>query len=124
MKFNKGPSKQTLGQWLNYLEKNSPSHKIELGLERITQVAKSLKVLSPNSKVITVGGTNGKGSTVNALECIYHAAGYNVGSYTSPHLIDFNERIKINLKPISDEALCAIFALIEATRDAIELTYF
>lgn len=117
-------AKQTLSQWLDYLEKNSPSHKIDLGLKRIAEVAKRLNVHYPNAKVITVAGTNGKGSTVNALECIYHSAGYKVGSYTSPHLVYFNERIKLNLKPISNEALCEVFSLIEAARDSIDLTYF
>ncbi|RUR09590.1 bifunctional tetrahydrofolate synthase/dihydrofolate synthase [Legionella sp. km772] len=124
MDSNKFLANQTLNEWLNYLEKNSPSHKIQLGLERIAQVAKRLNVHCSNAKVITIAGTNGKGSTVNALECIYHSAGYKVGSYTSPHLIYFNERIKINLTAISDEALCEIFSLIETARGLIELTYF
>lgn len=124
MDTNKPSIKRSLSQWLNYLENNSPSHKIKLGLERVAQAAARLNVQHPCAKVITVAGTNGKGSTVNALEHIYCRAGYKVGSYTSPHLIDFNERIKINLKPIEDGVLCELFSLIEENLDSVELSYF
>ncbi len=124
MVSSKALANWNLAQWLNYLETKSPSHKIQLGLERIAQVAERLNVQCLDAKVITVAGTNGKGSTVNALECIYHSAGYKVGSYTSPHLIHFNERIKVNLKPINDKELCEVFNLIESTHGSIELSYF
>jgi len=124
MDSNKLPANKTLSQWLKYLEKNSPSHKIQLGLDRIAQVAHRLNVQCIDAKIITVAGTNGKGSTVNALESIYHCAGYKVGSYTSPHLMFFNERIKVDLKPISDNSLCEVFNLIESARGSIELSYF
>lgn len=98
---------------------------IELGLERIAQVAQALNLINPSCIVITVAGTNGKGSTVNALETIYHEGGYRVGSYTSPHLIHFNERIKVNLIPIPDADLCRIFCIIEAASNKIvALSYF
>lgn len=114
----------TLEQWLNFLEQSYPSHKIQLGLERVLQVAQRLEVIHLGAKIITVAGTNGKGSTVNALETIYHCAGYNVGSYTSPHLIHFNERIKVNLNAIDDNELCEAFLIIETIREEIELSYF
>ena len=74
--------------------------------------------------VITVAGTNGKGSTVAMIEAIYCEAGYRVGAYTSPHLLFFNERIRLNKQSISDDALCRAFTLIEQTRGLIHLTYF
>lgn len=113
-----------LNQWLVYFEQKSPPV-IELGLERITQVAQALDLLNPACRVITVAGTNGKGSTVNALETIYHEGAYRVGSYTSPHLIDFNERIKVNLIPVSDADLCRFFCIIEDVSNKIAaLSYF
>jgi dihydrofolate synthase/folylpolyglutamate synthase len=112
-----------LSQWLNNLEQRN-SQEIQLGLTRILDVAQKLKLETPDCKVITVAGTNGKGSTVRALETIYNMAGYKVGSYTSPHLIQFNERICVNLTPISDEDLCSAFCLIEEARDQVNLTYF
>jgi len=80
----------------------------------------------PNCLVITVGGTNGKGSCVATLEAIYHNAGYRVGAYTSPHLLAFNERVRINAEPVSDHDLCHAFSRIEEVRARadIALTYF
>ncbi len=115
--------KFTLAEWLDYLE-NRHQQEIQLGLARIQQVAASLHLLQPKAKIITVAGTNGKGSTVATLEAIYLAAGYQVASYTSPHLISFNERIRVNQTHISDDQLCAAFAAIEAARGEILLTYF
>ncbi len=85
-----------------------------------------MDLLNPNTKIITVAGTNGKGSTVASLEAIYWAAGYQVASYSSPHLLAFNERIKINRQPISAQQLCDAFCVIEEARSAINvhLTYF
>jgi len=112
-----------LNQWLSYLE-NRNTQEIQLGLTRITAIAQKLSLLTTPAKVITVTGTNGKGSTVSALESIYHTAGYVVGSYTSPHLLTFNERIRVNCKPVSDSAICAAFAAIEDAREETVLTYF
>jgi len=86
-------------------------------------VLKALTADSPFT-VVTVAGTNGKGSTVAMLEAIFTAAGYKTGSYTSPHLIHYNERIKINQKPVSDELICQAFERIDRARDDISLTYF
>ena len=116
-------TKWSLNQWLIDLEQRH-IHEIQLGLERIFEVAKKINAHIHDSKVITVAGTNGKGSTVSALEMIYHTAGYKVGTYTSPHLIHFNERIRVNLTPISDRELCQIFCSIEEVREQVPLTYF
>lgn len=112
-----------LDDWLYHLETRN-LQEIQLGLERIKAVAEQLQLDKPSVPVITVAGTNGKGSTVTALESIYHAAGYKVGTYTSPHLVQFNERIRINLIPISDADLCHSFCRIEQARTDIILTYF
>lgn len=112
-----------LADWLNCLE-NRYEQEIQLGLHRIKTVAEKLHLLRPNATVITVAGTNGKGSTVRALERIYHGANYQVGSYTSPHLIKFNERICLNEIPISDKELIQAFYTIEVARGDIPLTYF
>lgn len=110
-------------EWLTMLE-NRHTQNIQLGLERIREVASTLDLLKPSARVITVAGTNGKGSTVAALEAIYCAAGYQVACYTSPHLLSFNERIRINQQPISDAQLVDAFELIEAIRGSVHLTYF
>lgn len=113
----------TVQQWLHCLE-NRHNKEIQLGLSRIASVAAKLNLLKPQAKVITVAGTNGKGSTVAALQSIYMAAGYQVGAYTSPHLLVFNERIMVNGQAIPDEALIAAFSLLEKTRGDLHLTYF
>lgn len=112
-----------LTEWLDALE-NLSSQEIILGLDRILAVGKRLDVLKPKAKVISVAGTNGKGSVVAALEAIYKEAGYQVASYTSPHLLTFNERIKINQHPIRDEDLIAAFCAVEEARNSTHLTYF
>lgn len=112
-----------LAEWLILLE-NRYVQEIRLGLTRIRQVAQLLDLLTPHAKIISVGGTNGKGSTVALLEAIYCEAGYAVGSYTSPHLITFNERIKVNQQLISDDAMVSALEVIEEARGTIELTYF
>lgn len=116
-------SHDSLAQWLNYLE-NRHVQEMQLGLSRIHRVAASLNLLEFDPLIITVAGTNGKGSTVSALESIYLSAGYRVGCYTSPHLLHFNERIRVNQAPIHDEKLCDIFSLIDETPGAKDLTYF
>ena len=113
----------TLDQWLCFLE-NRYANDIRLGLTRIKTVANRLDLLNVNAPVITVAGTNGKGSTISALEAIYCAAGYRVGTYTSPHLLTFNERIRVNQHPVSDATLCAAFNTLEQVRGVTPLTYF
>jgi len=112
----------TLTGWLAYLESLHPKT-IALGLERVAQVKQRLN-LNPDFPIITVGGTNGKGSVCAMLESILHAAGYRVGCYTSPHLLHYNERVRIAKKQASDAELCASFERIEQVRDGIPLTYF
>lgn len=116
-------SKFSLSDWLYYLE-NRHADEIQLGLDRIQRVAKHLNLLNLGATVFSVAGTNGKGSTVAALEAVYMAAGYQVASYTSPHLIKFNERIRLNNQAITDENLCKAFAIIEQARGETHLTYF
>lgn len=117
-----------LTDWLQHLEDLHPKGQagIELGLERIHQVKRALGQ-KQHCPVIIVGGTNGKGSTCAYLENIIDRAGYKVGCYTSPHLLAYNERVRLNGRPVGDDALCAAFARVEAARRAagdVALTYF
>lgn len=112
-----------LNEWLNWLE-HRHADEIQLGLPRIQQVYQRLDLPSPAANIITVAGTNGKGSTVTLLEAIYKKGGYRVGAYTSPHLDSFNERIRVNQNPISDQVLCELFSWIEDRREPNFLTYF
>lgn len=107
----------TLADWLIYLESLHPKT-IALGLERVAQVKQRLN-LQADFPVIVVGGTNGKGSVCAMLEGILHAAGYRVGCYTSPHLLDYNERVRIGKKQASDAELCASFEKIEQARKGL-----
>ncbi|MBI2296245.1 MAG: bifunctional tetrahydrofolate synthase/dihydrofolate synthase [Betaproteobacteria bacterium] len=113
---------ETLGQWLEYIERVHPKT-IELGLERVNRVKHALG-LEPSFPVITVGGTNGKGSACAMLEAILHQAGYQVGCYTSPHLLRYNERVRIGRAEASDADLVRAFTVVEQARGAIPLTYF
>lgn len=118
MRFNR------LNDWLSWQESLNPAE-IDLGLERIAAVLSQAGLsASFNCPVITVAGTNGKGSVVAALESIALAAGLNVCSYTSPHLFKYNERIKINAQAIDDLSLCAAFERIDNARGQAALTYF
>jgi len=109
--------------WLERLEKRNPN-KIKLGLERVAKVAKALHLDTFDIPVITVAGTNGKGSCVAALEALFLAGDYRVGAYTSPHLYRYHERIRVNGQMIADEALGQAFAAIDAQEGADELSYF
>jgi len=112
----------TLSGWLEHLERRN-RQAIVLGLERV-HVVRSRMNLDPDFPLITVGGTNGKGSTCAYLEAILDAAGYRVGCYTSPHLLRYNERVRLAGKEAADADLCAAFAAVEAAREDIPLTYF
>ena len=94
-----------------------------MGLDRVGRVKNSLNI-DPNFPIITVGGTNGKGSVCAFLEAIYSKAGYSVGCYTSPHLFKFNERIKINLEQVNDETILKSLNLVNTKKKSTELTYF
>ncbi len=109
--------------WLRKLEQMNPD-KIELGLDRIHRVAQRLSLGRIAGKIVTIAGTNGKGSCVRVAEQILLASGYRVGSYTSPHVSQFNERIRIQGTSASDAQLCKAFAAIETARQDVHLTYF
>jgi dihydrofolate synthase/folylpolyglutamate synthase len=117
------PRPKTLAQWLAWQESLHPKP-IDLGLERPRQVARRLDLLRPDHAVITVGGTNGKGSCVAFLEAMLRAGGYRVGAYTSPHLRRYNERIRVDGVEIDDTALCRAFGRIDAVRGEVSLTFF
>jgi len=111
-----------LADWLSHMERLH-GKVIDLGLERVREVQARLG-LFPRFPLLVVGGTNGKGSTCAMLEAILRAAGYRVGCYTSPHLLAYNERVRVDARPASDAELCASFAEVEAARGATPLTYF
>lgn len=113
----------TLPQWLTHLEKLHPNE-IELGLTRITKVAKRLNLLAFDAKVITVAGTNGKGTTCAYLEKILLDDSHKVGVYSSPHIHRYNERLRINSLELDDRTHCDAFAVIESARLDISLSYF
>ena len=117
MRFN------TLDEWLAWQETLHPSA-IDLGLERIRPVLLRLGLQRPPCAVVTVGGTNGKGSSVAMLDAILRAAGYRVGTYTSPHLLRYNERICIDGVAVDDATLCAAFERVDQARQGTSLTYF
>jgi dihydrofolate synthase/folylpolyglutamate synthase len=113
----------TLADWLDYQQRVHPNA-IELGLDRVREVWRRLGAPAPAPLVITVGGTNGKGSTVAFLEAMLAADHRRVGAYTSPHLLRYNERVRIAGRDADDAALVDAFVRIEAARGDIALTYF
>jgi len=106
---------QTLAEWLEYIERQHPKT-IDMGLDRVREVATRMGLKKPVKKVITVGGTNGKGSTIAFIEAIARAAGWKVGAYTSPHLLAYNERVRIDGVDAGDADLVAAFEAVEAAR--------
>lgn len=117
------PKNRTLAQWLSYLESIHPSV-IELGLNRIKLVADRLNLDFSAKTVITVAGTNGKGTTCRFLEQACLEQGKTTGVYSSPHLLEYQERVRINNVNAQSQQLCDAFATIEAAREDISLTYF
>ncbi|HEY9041484.1 MAG TPA: bifunctional tetrahydrofolate synthase/dihydrofolate synthase [Rheinheimera sp.] len=115
---------QTLDDWLCYIEQSHPVHQIELGLERVQSVASRAGLQSLPGKSILIGGTNGKGTTARALEQLLLAQGYTVGVYSSPHLLHFNERLRVDNTDLSDADWVDAFAFVEQLRGDIGLTYF
>jgi dihydrofolate synthase/folylpolyglutamate synthase len=111
-----------LQEWLTHCERLHPQN-IDMGLERVAAVAKKMG-LQFGCPVITVAGTNGKGSTCAMLECILREAGYRTGMFTSPHLVFFEERCKLNGQAASASVLAEHFAKVEAMRGDISLSYF
>lgn len=114
---------RTLADWLAYIEGQHP-RQIELGLDRVREVADRLGLVKPAREVIAVAGTNGKGSTVTFIESIARAGGWKVGAYTSPHLFRYNERVRVNGVEADDASLVEAFEAVEAARGQTPLTYF
>ena len=113
----------SLSGWLDWQEGFHP-RSIDLGLKRAAGVFKALNPDNIKPPTIIVGGTNGKGSSIALLEAIYKAQGYRVGTYTSPHILEYNERIKIDGQPLSDDEICQAFERIDAVRNDVSLSYF
>lgn len=120
---NKPAEVQDLNYWLSYIASVHP-REIDLGLERIQTVVDSMGIGKPASKVVVIAGTNGKGSCVSSMEAILVNSGLQVGSYTSPHIHNYNERIRLNGVETDSELICAAFAEVDRCRKAISLSYF
>lgn len=114
---------RSIDKWLHWQE-SLHFTAIELGLERCRRVANNMGLLNPSYNVISVAGTNGKGSSIIMLDRILRNAGYKIGRYTSPHLLRYNERICINGIEATDTELCESFDRIDRARGSISLTYF
>jgi dihydrofolate synthase/folylpolyglutamate synthase len=114
---------RSLDDWLDYQQSIHPRG-IDLTLTRVAAVAARLALLQPDFRVITVGGTNGKGSTVEYCSRMLSAAGHRCGAFTSPHLLRYNERIRIDGEQAADDELIAAFEAIEAARGDVTLTFF
>jgi dihydrofolate synthase/folylpolyglutamate synthase len=115
-------SARSLAGWLEYIERQHPQA-IALGLERVAEVFSRLQI-PISCPVFAVAGTNGKGSTCAMLEAVLRSAGYRTGLYTSPHVLRYNERVRIAGREAGDAALCEAFAAVESARGAVPLTYF
>jgi dihydrofolate synthase/folylpolyglutamate synthase len=112
-----------LSDWLQLLERNHPKS-IDLGLERCGEVWRRMGSPQPGARVFVVAGTNGKGSTVETLCALLDVLGYSYGSYTSPHLVEFNERIRLQGKAVTDQELLRAFERVETARGEVSLSYF
>jgi len=113
----------SLDDWLCYLESVHPAN-IEMGLERVNDVANNIGLLNTSSKIILIAGTNGKGTTARCLESLLLAQGFSVGTYASPHLIRYNERVRVNGEELADQFHVDAFNLLEQGRKDTPLTYF
>ena len=116
-------TQRTLGEWLAYLEQLHPSA-IDMGLARSQEVAARMGLGKPAPRVVTVTGTNGKGSTCAFVASLLRAQGLKVGVYNSPHLLRYNERVQLDGREATDAQLCEAFEAVEAGRGATTLTYF
>lgn len=114
---------RNLSEWLDYIS-HIHSSEIELGLDRVKAVFNQLKLNPYTAKIVLVAGTNGKGSTVAMMEASLKALGYRVGAYTSPHILTYNERVRLNGSNVIDSALVKAFDNVEKARQEIPLTYF
>ncbi|MEM0514287.1 bifunctional tetrahydrofolate synthase/dihydrofolate synthase [Pseudoalteromonas sp. YIC-827] len=123
MSDSKPSQSSSLDDWLCYLEQIHPAN-IEMGLERVQRVAEQIGLLDTRSKIILIAGTNGKGTTAQCLEALLLAQGYSVGTYASPHLIRYNERVRINGAELDDQIHVDAFNALEQGRGDTALTYF
>jgi len=114
---------RTLEEWLTLQESVHPKT-IDMGLARVTSVARALGVDKPSCPVISVAGTNGKGSTVVHIDGFLRAGGVSTGMFTSPHFVRYNERIRVNGEDVGDDELVAAFERIESARGSTTLTFF
>lgn len=114
---------RSLQQWLDWQQAQHPTE-IDLGLERVGAVFERLGSCRPAPHVLTIAGTNGKGSCVAMLTSILREQGFRVGSYTSPHLLRYNERIQVDGVPVDDAALVAAFERVDQARQETPLTFF
>jgi len=117
MRFN------TLQEWLSWQEQLYPDI-IDLGLHRVQALLKALDLEQPSFPILTVGGTNGKGSCVSLAEAMLRAAGHKVGAYVSPHLLRYNERVRVDGVDVSDAEFCESFQRIDDARGDLRVTYF
>ena len=113
----------TLNEWLEFQQGINPKE-IDLSLERVKTVFERLQINIPEKNVFLIGGTNGKGTTTSILEQLFHKSAYKTGAFTSPHLTEYNERVRINLNDSSDKDWISAFEIIENVRGDIPLTYF
>ncbi|MBQ0784880.1 MAG: bifunctional tetrahydrofolate synthase/dihydrofolate synthase [Amphritea sp.] len=114
----------TLPQWLEWIESSHPVDKIELGLDRLRKVFTKMALDFSSSRIVIVGGTNGKGSTIAMLDQVLRDHSKSVGCFTSPHFLRYNERIKLGGQPVSDTLIVRAFEAIEQCRGGVPLTYF
>ncbi|MCZ6619033.1 MAG: Mur ligase family protein, partial [Gammaproteobacteria bacterium] len=115
--------RECLNEWLDFIETVHPRD-VELGLERVRAVAHAMGLIPPVSRTVIVAGTNGKGSTAVFTESLLRLGGLKVGTTLSPHVHVFNERVRLDGEPCSDEMLCESFARVEEARGGVPLTYF
>src|ERR1700749_3315065 len=114
---------KTLQEWLSWQEQLYPDL-IDLGLHRVQALLKALQLERPSFPILTVGGTNGKGSSVSFAEAMLRAAGHSVGAYVSPHLLRYNERVRVDGVDVSDAEFCESFQSIDGARGGLRVTYF
>ena len=113
----------TLNEWLEFQQGINPKE-IDLSLDRVQTLSNKLQIKIPKKNVFLIGGTNGKGTTTSILEQLFRKKGYKTGAFTSPHLTQYNERVRINLNNSFDQDWVSAFEIIEAVRGDVSLTYF
>lgn len=122
--MNQPNASSSLQSWLDYIERLHPITEINLGLDRVKSAAERLNIQKTDSYLFTVAGTNGKGTTCRAIEMILLEAGFSVGVYSSPHILNYSERIRINGVDCQDADIVRAFSEIESKKGEVDLTYF